>query len=252
MHVKLNKSDFFGKLIIRQSENLRMQPYICVYKIHLHNHTHTHTHVVSWRLSDCFGIESSTTAQNMLPTVYGIEFGVCPLERIWCNICGGFDEDFKMHVKLNKSDFFGKLIIRQSENLRIQPYICVYKIHLHNHTHTHTHVVSWRLSDCFGIESSTTAQNMLPTVYGIEFGVCPLERIWCNICGGFDEDFKMHVKLNKSDFFGKLIIRQSENLRIQPSVCVCIPTIRLCLVFLCLCVRVRGCVFGVHESMKVP
>ena len=32
----------------------------------------------------------------------------------------GFDEDFKTHVKLNKSDFFGKLIIRQSENLRIQ------------------------------------------------------------------------------------------------------------------------------------
>ena len=38
------------------------------------------------------------------------------------------------------------------------------------------------------------------------------------VCGGFDEDFKMHVKLNKSDFFGKLIIRQSENLRIQPRV----------------------------------
>ena len=37
-----------------------------------------------------------------------------------CGICGGFDEDFKMHVKLNKSDFFGKLIITQSENLGIR------------------------------------------------------------------------------------------------------------------------------------
>jgi len=71
------------------------------------------------------------------------------------------------------------------------------------------------------------------------------------VCGGFDEDFKMHVKLNKSGFFGMLIIRQSENPGIQPSVCTCIPQYLSFLSVLCLCVCVCG-YGGVYSQYMNP
>jgi hypothetical protein len=70
---------------------------------------------------------------------------------------------------------------------------------------------------------------------------------------GFDEDFKTHVKLNKSDFFGKLIIRQSENLRMQITVCIsiCIPQYLslVSVLRVCVCVCGYGGVYLKHTKL---